>query len=134
MDALKIEIRNPKALQLIKECRISKLIRVSDEPVSALKTYLKKMRRNSSIVPGIDEITKIIEEVRAKCYAKNKSLKLIIDTNLWISFIISNKQKLFDSLLFGAKARMLFSTELIAEIQSTITKPKLKKHFGTNAL
>lgn len=65
---------------------------------------------------------------------KNKSLKLIIDTNLWISFIISNKQKLFDSLLFGAKARMLFSTELIAEIQSTITKPKLKKHFGTNAL
>ncbi len=70
MDALKIEIRNPKALQLIKECRISKLIRVSDEPVSALKTYLKKMRRNSSIVPGIDEITKIIEEVRAKCYAK----------------------------------------------------------------
>jgi putative PIN family toxin of toxin-antitoxin system len=28
----------------------------------------------------------------------------------------------------------LFSTELITEIESTITKPKLKKYFKTNAL
>ncbi|MBS1915743.1 MAG: putative toxin-antitoxin system toxin component, PIN family [Bacteroidetes bacterium] len=65
---------------------------------------------------------------------KNKPLKLIIDTNLWISFIISNKQNLLDSLLFSEEARLLFSKELIAEIQQTITKPKLKKYFGTNAL
>ena len=66
--------------------------------------------------------------------AKNKPLKLIIDTNLWISFIISNKQSLLDSLLFTEEARLLFSAELIGEIQRTITKPKLKKIFGTNAL
>ena len=65
---------------------------------------------------------------------KNNSLKLIIDTNLWISFIISNKQNLLDSLLFSKKARFLFSKELIAEIQQTIRKPKLKKYFETNAL
>lgn len=65
---------------------------------------------------------------------KNKPLKLIIDTNLWISFIISNKQDLLDPLLFTEKARLLFSKELITEIQQTIVKPKLRKYFGTNAL
>ena len=65
---------------------------------------------------------------------KNKPIKLIIDTNLWISFIISNKQNLLDSLLLSDEARLLFSKELIAEIQQTITKPKLKKYFDGNAL
>ena len=65
---------------------------------------------------------------------KNKPIKLIIDTNLWISFIISNKQNLLDLLLLSEEARLLFSKELIAEIQQTITKPKLKKYFDGNAL
>jgi uncharacterized protein len=65
---------------------------------------------------------------------KSKALKLIIDTNLWVSFIISKKQHLIDQLLYSEEARLLFSKELIAEINQTITKPKLKKYFGTNAL
>jgi hypothetical protein len=70
MEALKIEILNPKALQLIKGMQELKLIKVSNEPVSALKEYLKKMRRNSATTPGLGEITKIVEEVRAKRYGK----------------------------------------------------------------
>lgn len=66
--------------------------------------------------------------------AKNKSLKTIIDTNLWISFIISNKLNQLDPLLHAGDIRLLFSIELIAEIQHTIEKPKLKKYFGSNAL
>jgi len=65
---------------------------------------------------------------------KNKSLKLIIDTNLWVSFIISNKQNLLDSVFYSEEVRLLFSKELIDEILQTITKPKLKKYFVTNAL
>jgi len=65
---------------------------------------------------------------------KSKQLKLIIDTNLWISFIISNKQNLLDSLLFTGNVRLLFSAELISEINVTITKPKLRKYFGVNVL
>ena len=65
---------------------------------------------------------------------KSKSLKLIIDTNLWVSFIISNKLNVLDPLLFAGNTRLLFSTELITEIQETITKPKLKKYFKTNTL
>ncbi len=55
--------------------------------------------------------------------AKNKPLKLIVDTNLWVRFIISNKQNLLDSFLFNEEARLLFSAELITEIQETIKSP-----------
>jgi len=70
MEALKIEILNPKALQLIKAMQDLKLIKVTDEPVSALKTYLRKMRLKSSSAPNFEDITKIVEDVRAKRYAK----------------------------------------------------------------
>ena len=70
MGVLKIEILNPKALQLIKGMQELKLIKVSDDPSSSLKTYLKKMLKNAASVPKLDEITKIVEEVRAKRYEK----------------------------------------------------------------
>lgn len=70
MEALKIEILNPKALQLIKGMQDLNLIKVTNEPVSALKLYLKKMRSKSSTAPSLEEITKMVENVRAKRYAK----------------------------------------------------------------
>ncbi len=60
---------------------------------------------------------------------KSRPSKIIIDTNLWISFIISNKLSLLDSLIFSGKIRLIFSLELIKEIEATIAKPKLKKYF-----
>ena len=66
--------------------------------------------------------------------AKNKTIRIIIDTNLWISFIISRKYNLLDNLLFSEKVRLLFSNELIGEIQQTILKPKLKRYFADKAL
>ncbi|HLO82764.1 MAG TPA: putative toxin-antitoxin system toxin component, PIN family [Chitinophagaceae bacterium] len=65
---------------------------------------------------------------------KNKRLNLVIDTNLWISFIISNKLNLLDPLLFTGNVRLIFSEELISEIQKTMAKPKLRKYFGPKAL
>jgi hypothetical protein len=70
MEALKIEILNPKALQLIKGMEDLKLNKVSEEPASKLKVYLKKMRRKSATAPSLDEITEIVEKVRAKRYTK----------------------------------------------------------------
>ena len=72
MDALKIEILNPKALQLIKSMQDLKLIKVSEEPVPRLKKYLGKMRQKAATVPDLDEITSVVEEVRSKRYAKKK--------------------------------------------------------------
>jgi putative PIN family toxin of toxin-antitoxin system len=66
--------------------------------------------------------------------AKNKSLRLVIDTNLWISFIISKKLNQLEPILLAENTRILFSSELVEELQATITKPKLKKYFSENAL
>jgi hypothetical protein len=70
MQALKIEILNPKALQLIKGMQDLQLIKVSDEPKSQLKSYLRKMRRNASSAPSLNEITALVEDVRTKRYTK----------------------------------------------------------------
>ena len=65
---------------------------------------------------------------------RNKPVRIIIDTNLWISFIISKRFDALDSLIQYNKVRLLFSIELIEEIQATIEKPKLKKHFDDNSI
>lgn len=64
---------------------------------------------------------------------KNKLLKIVIDTNLWISFVISNKLDFLDSLLYSRKIKLLFNKELLAKIAQTIQKPKLKRYFSGNA-
>lgn len=66
--------------------------------------------------------------------SRNKPLKLVIDTNLWISFIISNKLNQLEPFLYTHEARILFSSELIQELESTIAKPKLQKFFLGNSL
>lgn len=70
MAIIRIEILNPAALKLIEGMQDLNLIKVSDEPESKLKAYLKKMRRNTVSVPDIDEITSVVEEVRAERYGK----------------------------------------------------------------
>lgn len=42
MEALKIEIVNPKVLQPAKEMEDVNLIKVTDEPIAKLQAYLKK--------------------------------------------------------------------------------------------
>jgi len=69
MDALKIEILNPKALQLINGMLDLKLIKLSEAPDSKFKAYLKKTRRNAATAPSEDEIAKIVDEVRSKRHA-----------------------------------------------------------------
>ncbi|MCH6234075.1 hypothetical protein [Cognataquiflexum rubidum] len=70
MGAIKIEILNPKALEMIELMQDLKLIKVSEEPISNLKKYLETMRSNSENAPTLDEITEITEMVRSERYAK----------------------------------------------------------------
>lgn len=65
---------------------------------------------------------------------KNKFLRLVIDTNLWISFLIYDRYLKLDTLLYMEKVQFIFSEELLNEISKTVTKPKLKKYFSTTAM
>ncbi|RAV30098.1 putative toxin-antitoxin system toxin component, PIN family [Sinomicrobium soli] len=61
-----------------------------------------------------------------------ESKKVILDTNLWISFLISKKLNALDSLLNEGKIVLVFSDELIEEFVKVITRPKFRKYFSTN--
>tara|TARA_R110002020_G_scaffold272392_4_gene487527 strand:+ start:2068 stop:2283 length:216 start_codon:yes stop_codon:yes gene_type:complete len=64
MEALKIEILNPKALKLIRDMEDLNLIKVSSDPISKMKAYLMRMRKDSDSAPSIEEIAKMVDEVR----------------------------------------------------------------------
>ena len=65
---------------------------------------------------------------------RSKSLRLVIDTNIWISFLISDRFRKLDYILKVQNVQIVFSEELLNEIRKTILKPKLKKYFSVNAL
>jgi hypothetical protein len=70
MDTLKINIINPKALKLLNDLADMNLIAIQDSPKNTFEGLLNKLRANSDSAPSLDEITKEVEAVRAKRYAK----------------------------------------------------------------
>ena len=55
--------------------------------------------------------------------------KIIIDTNLWISFLLSKKYDFIGTLLDSEKVELIFSDELLAEFVEVANRPKLRKFF-----
>lgn len=64
----------------------------------------------------------------------NSKFRLIVDSNLWISFLISDKQRKLDHLLLLDQVKILFSVELLNELTKISQYPKLKKYFKENAI
>jgi putative PIN family toxin of toxin-antitoxin system len=56
--------------------------------------------------------------------------RVIIDTNLWISFLITKDLKTLDTRIKTGKIKIVFSLELIDEFLSITQRPKLKKYFS----
>jgi putative PIN family toxin of toxin-antitoxin system len=59
----------------------------------------------------------------------NKKSRIILDTNLWISFLLSKDFAKLDKLLLKGQVQLLFSEELLEEFISATKRPKLKKYF-----
>ena len=61
-------------------------------------------------------------------------MRLILDTNLWVSFLISSKFEKLDELLFNQKSKLLFSQELLEEFVAVAKRPKLRKYISKDEL
>ncbi len=61
-----------------------------------------------------------------------KRKRIIIDTNLWISFLITSDYSKLDSLLINQRVDLLFSKELLTEFIEVANRPKLKKYFKSS--
>ena len=61
-----------------------------------------------------------------------KKVKIVVDTNLWISFLMSlpTEQRL-RRLLLSDKISILFSRELFDELETTAKRRKFRKYFDT---
>lgn len=60
-----------------------------------------------------------------------KTRRIILDTNLWISFLITKDFKNLDNHLTEGDVSLLFSEQLFAEFIEVSKRPKLKKYFKT---
>ena len=59
-----------------------------------------------------------------------KPFKVIIDTNLWISFLIGKQLSSLKFLLVKGIIKPIFSQQLFDEITLVTQRPKLRKYFS----
>jgi len=60
--------------------------------------------------------------------------RVIIDTNLWISFLINNDYSKLDKILSDKLATLLYSQELIDEFIEVAQRPKFRRYFSADDL
>jgi len=61
-----------------------------------------------------------------------KENRVVLDTNLWISFLISRKYDEIIELINSSTIKLIFSIELFEEFLDVVQRPKFKKYFSDN--
>jgi hypothetical protein len=70
MNTMRIELLNPKAAKLLKDLADLNLIAIQDTSKNGFATVLKNLRSKAKSAPNLEVITKEVELVRSKRYAK----------------------------------------------------------------
>ena len=60
--------------------------------------------------------------------------RIVIDTNLWISFLLTRDFSKLDQLILADRAILLVSQELLEEIVEVAERPKFRKYFDLSEL
>jgi uncharacterized protein len=60
----------------------------------------------------------------------NKVSRIIIDTNLWISFLITKDFSKLDEIIFSRDGILVFSQELLDEFLEVAKRPKFRRFFS----
>jgi putative PIN family toxin of toxin-antitoxin system len=55
--------------------------------------------------------------------------RLVVDTNLWISFLLGSGTRKWDTALFSDTVILLFSQELVEEFVAVAHRPKFRRYF-----
>ena len=59
-----------------------------------------------------------------------KQVRIIIDTNLWLSFLLTPSNSKLDKVLSDPAVKLILSQELIEEFLEVSQRPKFKKYFS----
>lgn len=60
----------------------------------------------------------------------NKKLKIVLDTNILISFLITRQFDKLDDKILSGKFKLLFSNELFEEFIAVSQRPKFRRFFS----
>jgi putative PIN family toxin of toxin-antitoxin system len=60
----------------------------------------------------------------------NKVNRIVIDTNLWISFLITKDFSKLDEIIFSRNGVLVFSEELLNEFLEVAKRPKFRRFFS----
>jgi putative PIN family toxin of toxin-antitoxin system len=60
---------------------------------------------------------------------EKNALTIVIDTNIWVSFLIGKKLSSLKDAIIHHKVEICFSDELFSEIFNVVRRPKISKYF-----
>jgi uncharacterized protein len=63
-----------------------------------------------------------------------RKIKVILDTNIWISYLISHRLSFIDELIYEGRITLVLSDELLEEFIEVARRPKLQKFFSNEDL
>ena len=63
---------------------------------------------------------------------QNKFSRIIIDTNFWISFLITKDSAKLDEIIFSRHGILVFSQELLDEFLEVARRPKFRRFFSAS--
>jgi hypothetical protein len=63
-----------------------------------------------------------------------KANRVILDTNLWISLLITRKHEILERALNDGKIILIFSEKLLSEFNDVIKRPKFQKYFSDSEI
>jgi putative PIN family toxin of toxin-antitoxin system len=64
----------------------------------------------------------------------NKTHRIVIDTNVWISFLIGKHLQRLLNYIFNEQIIIITCKEQLVELSETVQKPKLIKFFNPNQI
>jgi len=70
MNTIRIDILNPKVVQLLRDLAELNLIAIQDTPQNDFTAVLQKLRSKTQFAPTLEEIAQEVELVRAKRYTR----------------------------------------------------------------
>jgi len=65
---------------------------------------------------------------------ESNTLRVVIDTNIWISFLIGKAIARLNQAIINDRVIILFSDDLFCELIEVLNRPKFKKYFSESAI
>lgn len=65
---------------------------------------------------------------------RDNTVRVVIDTNIWISFLIGKTISGLSEAIISGQVIVLFSNDLFSELIEVLNRPKFKKYFSASAI